>query len=205
MLGYTLWSWIGISKLLVVIRKCFKDTLIHTDSVCVSYLHRAVFRDLFQSGAFGLQVTIFFQEAFRSSDLPQRPVNNWTRAVYADTHRHTRTHKQLQKPTINQQVQRFSPSCLLFVYTTNLQVLFKLLYSFLQWCRLHTHTRLLETQCRRSRILHATRLATKHQHAHTCIHTSSSCVAWCSRPPFPTTPPPLRPPGAACQSVSQSV
>lgn len=183
---------------------------------CMSYLIRAVFweKHLCQSGAFGPQTTVFFQEAFRSSDLPQIPANNWTREVYAHT----------QKPTVNQQVQSIFPSCLLSVYTTNLQVLFKLC-SFLQ-CSYRSHTYIhTHTFAGKTADVHASlnsfRYKTHHQHTHTFIHTVFLPTACCRQAshgpagcdiitlrrlvlPTPTPHPPksLPSPGAACQSVS---
>lgn len=124
-------------------------------------------------------------------------------------HTHTHPHTQTVTKTNNKPAgSRFFPSCLLSVYTTNLQVLFKLslFYSALAG---YTNTHLLET-VEKPLLQHIN----MHTHTH-CVfpvarcHQASQSAARCDiitlrhsvlqNPPTPMLP---HPPGAACQSVS---
>lgn len=147
-----------------------------------------------------------FQEAFRSSDLPQIPADHWTRAVYTQT-TFTLT-KHVSQTNSRPAGSGFFPSCLLSVYTTNLQVLFELC-SFLQCsCRSNTQTHAGNTLA----VFHAfsshLRYETHRQHTRLHAYTLCSCrppvairlpmallgvtssprVAWCSQH-LPMTPP----------------
>lgn len=89
----------------------------------VDYLHRAVlWENLSVWCLWSLQTTLFSRKP--SSPLLGYQLTAETRAVHARNSHFTCTASQ-----VNQQVQLSFPSSLLYVYTTNLQVLFKLFFT----------------------------------------------------------------------------
>lgn len=130
--------------------------LLHTHShthmrnkfICMFYLDRAAFRENTSVWCFWSSDDHLFQEAFRSSDLPQIPANNWTHAVYAVSHTQTHTQTFTQTCTTSHSHSKPAGSKILFhrVYSPFLQPTFRcflnsaLFYSALPAGLTHTHT-----------------------------------------------------------------
>ena len=194
------------------------------------YLDRAVF---WENTSFSLVLSVLRRPFFPGSLPILWPSSDTSeqldtmQSIHTHTHRHV--HKQQQKTNNKPAGSIFFPSCLRSVYTTNLQVLFKLC-SFLQCsCRLqthtckqpHTYTHRLQTHLLETVLLWAPFAKKNHQHtrAYTLCFcrppvairpptallgvTSSPRVVWCSQAPPPPSPPPS--PDPQVLHVSQSV
>lgn len=141
------------------------------------YLDRAAFRENTSVWCFWSSDDHLFQEAFRSSDLPQIPANNWTHAVYAVSHTQTHTQTFTQTCTTSHSHSKPAGSKILFhhVYSPFLQPTFRcflnssLFYSALLagLTHTHSHSHLLETTF----TLLLSLQNTQHRYTHTCIHT----------------------------------
>lgn len=139
------------------------------------YLDRTAFRENTSVWCFWSSGDHLFQEAFRSSDLPQIPANNWTHAVYADTrsyrhpHTHTCTNSHTNSKPAGSKIFFFPITFTLHFYNQPSGAFSTLLFFTALSCRslTHalTHTRLLERAFTLLLSLQNTR------HTHTCIHT----------------------------------